>query len=65
MAIFKSLSDNSNIYVISVLVSVDCLFSFKFNFFFCSWIDSDFQLKLGPFGCCETLELIYYLNRVP
>lgn len=41
----KPLSDNSNTPVISVMVSVDCLFSFEF--FRVLDVKSDFQLKLG------------------
>lgn len=42
MAALKFLSDNSNIFVILVLESVDCLFSIQFEIFLVLGMMSDF-----------------------
>lgn len=44
IASLKSLSDNCNIYVTSMLVSVDCLFT-QFDIFLVLGLMSDIQLK--------------------
>ena len=44
---FKSLSENSDISVTLVLVSIDCLFFIQFEIFLILGMMSDFQLKPG------------------
>lgn len=61
MATFKILSDNSKICVISVFVSVDCLFSFKLRFS-CFSYDTRFSIMSWTFW--EVGDSGYYLNLV-